>query len=312
MGGDDMKPRVVLTWLVRLVATLGLLAWVLHRDDVREGLHAAQVVAPWWIAAAVAAGGIAAICAAWRWHLCLRACDCALPFGTVLRMSLAGSAAGLLSIGPLGVDAVRVALATRRLPNRASALLASVALDHVSALPAFVALTTVIIGVLGVRATPNREALVTIASITLVCVIAAIGIRVFRKAWHDRLVAYAMSRLRAPGTSRAASVSVPMLVAHYGIFVCTAQAFAVPAPAFGLFGASVIADSIASLPITIAGIGVREKAFEVLLGSWYAVPTALAVLTSLSGLLVLALWAVVGVLAFPVRGHAAPLETAAG
>ena len=199
-----------------------------------------------------------------------------------------------------------------RLPNRASALLASVALDHVSALPAFVALTTVIIGVLGVRATPNREALVTIASITLVCVIAAIGIRVFRKAWHDRLVAYAMSRLRAPGTSRAALVSVPMLVAHYGIFVCTAQAFAVPAPAFGLFGASVIADSIASLPITIAGIGVREKAFEVLLGSWYAVPTALAVLTSLSGLLVLALWAVVGVLAFPVRGHAAPLETAAG
>lgn len=307
-----MKPRVILAWLVRLAATVGVLTWVMHHDDVREGLHAAQFVHPGWMVAAFASGGIAAICAAWRWHLCLRACDCALPFGTVLRISLAGSAAGLWSIGSLGVDAVRVTLASRRSPARASDVLASVALDHVSALPAFLALSATVISVLGVPATLNRNAMISIGSIALVCLVFALGVRAFHRAWHDRFVSYTLTKLRAPGTGSAALVSLPLLIANYGIFVCAARSFDVHAATIGLFGASVIADSIASLPITIAGIGVREKAFAVLLGSWYGVPTALAVLTSLSGLMVLAMWAVVGVLAFPMRDRSLSLDAAHG
>jgi len=83
------------------------------------------------------------------------------------------------------------------------------------------------------------------------------------------------------------------------------RALAAAAPTGGLAAAIVIADMLAVLPITIAGLGVREKAFESLLGRWYDVPPAPAVLGSLAGFAVLAAVAAAGALLLPLRAEAA-------
>ena len=293
------RPRV--TWLLRLAVAAALLTWVLAQADVRAGLASARYVHPWWLLAAFVSAGIATLVAAWRWHWCLRTCDCALPFGDVLRIAMAGNAAGLLSVGPLGVDAVRVALASRHRPDRKGQLVASVTLDHLTAIPALL-----LVGLVTVRALPlttewNDRMLRSLAAGLVVTVgIALIGRWCFPQQ-HRAFVRYASARLRAPGTAVAAVMSLPVTLAHYGIFWCAAQALAVPAPGVGLFGAIAIADSIAALPISVAGIGVREKSLEVLLRLWYGVAPALSVKASLTGLLIVAAWAVGGMLVFPTR-----------
>lgn len=296
-----MSDRARSAWLVRLAITLLLLAWVLSREQMREGLRSAKFERPWWLVGAVLSGGAASLFAAWRWHACLRACDCALPFTTVLRISLAGNAAGLLSIGPLGIDAVRVTLAAKRLPESKGAILASVALDHVSATPAFLALGFAIIGLLGLSAEFSVATASAVGIALLAVGTAGLCLRWFRPEWHNRFFDYVKRCLRSRSTFAAVFMSLPVLLLHYGVFWSAAQALALPADAFGLFGAVVVADSVAALPISIAGLGLREKSFEIVLQQLYDVAPALSVKASLTGFAIIALWAVAGATLLPFR-----------
>lgn len=296
-----MSTRAVVITVVRAAVTLALLWWVFSHDEVRDGLQHAHFHKPWWLAAGILCGGMAAALAALRWQACLRACDCELPFSTVLRISLAGNAAGLLSVGALGDDAVRVALGARQLPEKKRALFASVALDHVSAVPVMLVLAGLIVGGIGLSAEMNRATIVTLAVTATAFFGAGLYLRFFHAELHSRILGYVKAKLFSPGAGRAMLLSVPLQLAHHGIFWCAASALAIPANPFGLFGAFVVADTVAALPVTIAGLGVREKSIEVLLFKWYAVPRALSVKASLSGLAILALWAAIGAACFPIR-----------
>ena len=288
-------------WIARLAVAAALLAWVLSRKDVRAGLTTAHFAHPWWLVAAIACGGVACIAEAWRWHWCLRACDCALPFGSVVRIAFAGRSAGLVSVGALGVDAVRVALASRQLPSKQRHLIASVTLDHVSALPALALFAIIAVSAVRVPLQIDASVLESIGVGVALMIVAVLLVRWLFPAQHERFVGYALARLRAPGTAVAAAISVPMMLAHYGIFWCVAHALAITAPGSGLFGAIFVADSIAALPISIAGIGVREKSFEFLLKLWYDIAPALSITASLTGFLIVAGWSIGGLLALPTR-----------
>ena len=287
--------------LVRLTITSLLLAWVLSRPDVRDGLLTAEFQRPWWLLGAFLCGGGAALLSAWRWHACLRVCDCALPFTTVLRISLAGNAAGLLSVGALGEDAVRVTLGTRQLPERKGAFLASIALDHMSAAPVMILLVSLIIGTIGLSAKMTQATATTIGVSFAIFMSIGLSIRYFRRDLHDVLLGYVRKCIFAPGTATAMLISLPLLVLHHGIFWCAASALPINANPFGIFSAFVVADSVAALPISVAGLGVREKSIEFLLHKWYGVAPSLAVKASLTGLAILALWAIIGVASLPFR-----------
>ncbi len=296
-----MSTRAAVITVLRVVVTAALLWWVFSHEEVREGLRSAHFQKPWWLVAGVFCGGAAAMLAALRWQACLRACECELPFSTTLRISLAGNAAGLLSVGALGDDAVRVALASRQLPERKRALLASVALDHVSSIPVMLILAALIVGGIGISAEMNRASMMTIAISAALFLGTGLLLRFFRPDLHSRILGYVKAKLFSPGAGRAMLLSVPLLLAYHGIFWCAANALALPANPFGLFAGFVIADTIAALPVSIAGLGVREKSIELLLFQWYAVPRALSVKASLTGLAILALWAAIGAACFPLR-----------
>jgi hypothetical protein len=59
-----------------------------------------------------------------------------------------------------------------------------------------------------------------------------------------------------------------------------------------------VIDSISALPVTVAGVGVREKLFEVLMDDLASVPPETAIAASLAGFACNTLWALLGALFF--------------
>jgi uncharacterized membrane protein YbhN (UPF0104 family) len=90
--------------------------------------------------------------------------------------------------------------------------------------------------------------------------------------------------------------SVLKWIAYCGIYYCAARACGVALPLAGFAGVIAIADGVAALPVTIAGLGVREQAFQSLLGNWYGVAPASSVALSLTGFSLSLAWAAAGAL----------------
>jgi glycosyltransferase 2 family protein len=304
----EMNTRIVLATVLRAAVTIALLAWVLSHDEVREGLRTTKFQKPWLLVASLVCAAGAAFVATVRWRYCMKVCDCELPFATALRISLAGDAAGLLSVGPLGVDAVRIGLGAKQLPDKKAALVTSVALDHLSALPVMIALGLAILATLGASPELNRISAIVVAASVVAFFGAGLTLRAVRRELHDRILAYVKQRVFSRGAAYAALISVPLVALHFGIFWFAAAALPLEAPPFGLLGAIIVADTIAALPISIGGLGVREKSFELLLHNWYAVSPALAIKASLAGVTMLALWAVAGAAFMPFRRTTEPKE----
>ena len=98
---------------------------------------------------------------------------------------------------------------------------------------------------------------------------------VLRWKWghiHDRILNFLTGRETWRGFVTGVWRSFPLWAAYCGVFYCAARAFGVNLPFLSFAGVSAIADAVASLPISVAGLGVREQAFQSLLSLWHGVP----------------------------------------
>ncbi len=287
-----MKPQMA--WLLRGVVSAALLAWLLTRLDWKTFPPLLQAAHPGWALAALGCGGLSMAGLAWRWSLCLRAFRIHLPAGVLLRITLASSAAGFFSIGQLGMDAARVLMAGRLAPGRRAALVAAVSVDHASALPVMVLLFVVAAVQHGIVPVVNGGGLALIGAAVLLSVIAGRIVRWKCKALHDRI----LRLLRTPelwrGAARAAVASLPVWAAYGGVFYCAARAVGVDVPVLSFMGVTAIADAVAALPVSVAGLGVREEVFRFLLQRWHDVRPEAAVGLSLMGFAVLLCWGLAG------------------
>jgi len=290
--------RSLTVWLFKAACTVGLLGWLLSRPDVKAGLLSLHHLAPGWLAAGFCLAGLSQIFSAWRWLVCLRTTGVPLSPGTTLRLTLISTAAGFLSIGTLGADAVRVTLAARRYPDNKTALLGSIGLDHTSAAPAFALMILVFFSSVrtGFQMGPWTGWIIVFSLAGFIGI--GMVLRRFRRGVHDRLLHFLMEPATRRGFAMAALLSVPVMLTHYAVFYCAARALGVNVPWISFTAAAASADVAAALPITIAGLGVREKAFETLLGLWHQVPPALAIALSLAGLGLIFLWAIAGAVCF--------------
>lgn len=287
-----MKPQRV--WLLRGLLSAALLAWLLTRLDWRTFPPLLRTAHPGWALAALGCGGLSMAGLAWRWSLCLRAFRIHLPARALLRITLASSAAGFFSIGHLGMDAARVLMADRLAPGRRAALVASVSLDHASALPVMVLLFAVAALQHGLVPEVNGTGVFIFAAIVAVSFMAGRLVRWKWKALHDRILRVLRTPALWRGAVRAAAVSLPVWAAYGGVFYCAARAVGVEVPVPAFMGVTAIADAVAALPISIAGLGVREEAFRFLLQRWHAVLPEAAVALSLMGFAMLLCWGLAG------------------
>lgn len=291
-------------WFLKAGVTAALLAWIFSRPEIRQGMAGAWKMRPGWLAAGFISAGLGQMMAAWRWGSALKMLGLRLSAVTLFRLTLIGTGAGFLSVGSLGNDAVRVALAGRRLPKSGAALIGSIGLDHLAAFPGMVLLGLLALYSLGGGISVGAGAgWVVVISVSVFFGV-GLFLRKFKPELHARVFRFVFQSATRRGLLRTSLISLPMLLFHYGTFLCAARAAEVETPAIDFLAAAGVADAVASLPISLAGLGVREKSFETLLGRWHGIPASDAVAISLSGLALLMIWGIAGavcLLAEPVQ-----------
>jgi glycosyltransferase 2 family protein len=89
-----------------------------------------------------------------------------------------------------------------------------------------------------------------------------------------------------------------MLGAYFSSYYCGMRAVGGKASYGAVISAMPVIDSISGMPISVAGVGVREKLFEVLMRDLAGIRPETAVAASLAGFACNALWAGLGALLF--------------
>ena len=291
-----MTARTRLTWLLRWLVSAGLLAWILTRPELARLGPELRRVQPGWLLAGGSCAGLSLALGAWRWQACLQALGLEIPLGRVVQITLAGTAAGYFSFGSLGADLAKVLLAGRQLPGRHAGILTSLAMDHASATPWVVLMVWLAVRAHGVVPVVHLPGVGVVLATAVVLGGVIVVVRVRFMQFHLKMMRLLADRALWRGYAIAVWRSGPVWLSFCGVFYCAARAFGVVVPMAGFAGVIAIADGVASLPITIAGLGVREQVFQSLLGSWYGVAPAAAVALSLSGFSLSLVWAAVGAL----------------
>jgi uncharacterized membrane protein YbhN (UPF0104 family) len=83
-------------------------------------------------------------------------------------------------------------------------------------------------------------------------------------------------------------------IASFSLFVCAARALNVHVSTWDLLTVMPIILTLAALPISVGGTGVREELFVLLLGPLCGVPAGEAVALSLTGFMLTAAWGMIG------------------
>lgn len=134
-----------------------------------------------------------------------------------------------------------------------------------------------------------------------------------RRGWIERIPERAPLREQAVACGRAVAkfalspsrawlsvaLSLGGLMVYFGVFLCSGHAFSLDLGWLDLYAVLPVVDSFAALPVSVSGLGVREKLFEILLERLAGVPQAEAVLMSLGGFAAMSVWSLLGVLGLP-------------
>jgi uncharacterized membrane protein YbhN (UPF0104 family) len=227
-------------------------------------------VDPAWLVAIVAASNVQVFLVAWRWREIAVECGVPISPATAVRYSFIAAFFNQTLLSTVGGDAARIWFMARQAGWKNAAY--SVLLDRVIGLT--------VLAVLVLASLPWTLALVRnpIGQVTLLLIgigsmgasIVFLSLGVFRRAWLDRwpptqhLAAAAAIALRVLGAKRRGVTVVALSLAIHLLTVIVAwgaaRALAVP---FELTQAVLLVPPvvlIASIPISIAGWGVRESA----------------------------------------------------
>jgi hypothetical protein len=210
---------------------------------------------------------------------------------------------------------VKIYYATRETTSKKSAAFLSVLVDRMMGLLALIAVSSVVclLRLPDLLAHPETRALmVTLAIIlggSLVLVVCGFIVDRFDFAdklprWlpmHARIVEFATAfsiYARAPRTLAATFLlSIPAHLLNFSTFYFAARAFGAFSGPWGwldVFSVMPIIMTITSLPISLSGVGVREKLFQTVFTALFGTAASISVLISMGGFLMVVFWGLVG------------------
>ena len=309
-----------LLFLLKLVLTCACLWWAFAEVDIRstvlwhpERMHFG------WLAAGLVLAGVTVLLSVVRWRVFLAAQGVEVSMRRALELTLIGNFFSLMSVGGLASDAARVLLLIREHPNRKLAVTISVMADHMSGMVGLVLLfyffTVGRFEVLEAHSVLGRGVL-RFAYVYLGCGLAVIllGFLATSPLVHGRVhrggrwvkwefmrtvpEAWDTYRRKWPYALLGVALACVMMLVYFLTFWCGAQAVGCGVSAGEVLSAMPVIDAISSIPVSVSGIGVREKLFVILLGDLAAVEAEVAVSASLAGFLCHALWSLSGSVLF--------------
>ncbi len=311
--------KITLTTL-QIGITLGVLWLVFHdktkRDEMLSALSKARGI---WLLAGIAVYGVVEFLATIRWQLLLRVQGIHIGWGRVLRLLMIGVFFNFFIPGGTGGDVVKTFYLIKESPGKIPQALLSVLVDRIIGLFSLIVLAGIFIGLRWGWLTTNPQTAnyvwtglailgISFAAIATSFFLTGFGLihklpkkmpgrdklaefalayNLYAKAWRPVLIAFAMSILAHFG--------------YFGIFYCAGRAIegtgqnieTIPTLT-DLCAILPIVNTIVAMPISLGGLGVREKLFEVFLSNLCNVDRAIAVGISLTGYLFSLFWGLIG------------------
>jgi len=272
-----------------------------------------------WLAAGVALAGMSIVLLGLRWWFFLKGQSLPVSVGRAVELTMIDGLFSLASVSGIGGDAARILLLMRDHPGRKLVIAMAVMADHLAGLVS-VAVLFFIISVAKFDAIVDQSLLGKgvihfawfylgggLAMVVMIFVCASPPVHrvihannrfsrwpfmkripeiydVYRRNWR-----YAIAGL---------VTSFFMLFAYFSSYYCGMRAVGGAADYGAVVSAMPVIDAISGMPISVAGVGVREKLFEVLMKDLAGVPAETAVAASLAGFACNVFWAGLGALFF--------------
>ncbi len=313
--------------LLKLGITTALL-WTIFREHQFTGAilpHLGAIARNWpWALAGLGCVGLSTWFSALRWQVLLIGQEHPVPGPEVLRVTLVSNFFNITSLGAVGGDAYRVLALMKRPGARRLPIMVSVMLDHMVGMAGL----AILFLSCGVVFRENLESYgpqvnaivrgfrVFMGGSLVFFVLSAISFTPGLYSWGEKQwpwmlgwpplknFAQACDALRRAWRCSLLAVvlSVALFGTHFLAFYCGIYAVGGQAPLLEVMAAMPIVDAAAGLPISVSGLGVREKTFETLVHALTGLPEAVAVSASLAGWLMGVVWGLFGGLLF-IRGR---------
>jgi uncharacterized protein (TIRG00374 family) len=299
--------KKILVTLFQLSVTIGVLYWVYHDPNRRAQMAQAIRNADYrWVGMGVLAYVVVEIAAAFRWHVLLKVQKIRLSLPRLSGLFFIGMFYNQFLPGGTGGDIMKSYYLLKETPDKKAGALLAVVFDRFIGLVALVAITATLIGLRYdfLSQKPETRSLLWLLLIILGASIAFLlstfvisGFKLFHSLpahfpGRDKLIEISAAYHLYARHWRATLVAfVASLVAHlatFTTFLFAAYALGAPVPLVDFFAVMPVERTISALPISFAGIGLREKVLQIMLNGLCGVPEAKAILIgSLSFLIIL-------------------------
>jgi len=292
--------------LLRAALAVGLMVWVLRRLRLEEVSHFSWGHVAWgWLLLAFLFGGLSVLGWAGRWWWFLRVYGIRARYRELLRLTLFADFFNLYFLGPLGADGIRLLLLSRSFPERRGAIVGSLILDHIGGL-----FGGMILYLLFFRQSGLPETVTNTANLSLLVFagVSFLGLGVIMEPWLQRVFSqipglrwlsaqaepiYA-GTFRHPWLFSGFAVSSLGSACAYAAYWSAVRALGIQFPLPSMLGLMPLVDAIASLPISISGLGIREGLLVEWLGGQPGIGASQALVASILGFAALGLWGLIG------------------
>ena len=299
--------KKILLTLFQLAVTIAVLYWVYHdpnrRAQMAEAIRNAQYH---WVVIGILAYGIVEISAAFRWHVLLKVQKIHLTVPRLAGLFLIGMFYNQFLPGGTGGDIIKSYFLLKETPDKKAGALLAVVFDRLIGLVALVAITGTLIALrydFLAQTTETRQLLWFLlfllgsSIVFLLSTFIISGFNLFhllpekfpgREKLIEISAAYHLYAHHWRATLVAFGASIVAHLATFATFLCAAYALGAAVPVLDFFAVMPVERTISALPISFAGIGLREKILQIMLNGLCGVPEATAILIgSLSFLIIL-------------------------
>jgi len=298
--------KKILVTLIQLAVTVTLLIWVFHDPQQRAQMATALRAADYrWVGGAIVAYLIVEIAAAVRWQILLRVQKIRLSLPRLSGLFLIGMFYNQFLPGGTGGDIIKSYLLLKETAEHKAGALLAVVFDRLIGLVALVAITVTLVSLrfdLLSRTPETRNLLwllLFVLGISISALIASFVVSGFN-LFHllprkfparDKLIeiaaAYHLYARHWVATFFAFAASLVAHLATFTTFLCVAYAFHAGVKLIDFFAVLPVERTLTALPISFAGVGLREQILQVMLHNLCGVPVAVAKLIGTMSFLVI-------------------------
>jgi uncharacterized protein (TIRG00374 family) len=309
--------KKILLGILQLAVTVAVLYWVFHDPTKRAQMVVALKLADYrWIAVAIGTYLVVEIAALVRWQILLKVQGIRLPLPRLAGLFLIGMFYNQFLPGGTGGDIMKSYLLLKEAPGKKAGALLSVLFDRLVGLVALVTITGVLVLLRyqWLAQKPETRGYLYFLLITLGISIASLastfiisGFNLFhylpakfpgREKLMETAKAYHLYARHWTGSLLAFFASLIAHLATFATFLCVAYAFRARVNPIDFFAVMPIERTISAMPISFAGVGLREHVLQVMLNGLCDVPKAVAVLIGSMSFLVMLLCSMPGGLVY--------------